>query len=53
MWIIATLAMYITKLTKTKHYARVKIHQFDEHKEMLITQVESQHEGWGGGNLGF
>jgi hypothetical protein len=44
MWIIAILATYITKLTKPKHDSRVKILQFDEHKEMLIMQVESQHE---------
>jgi hypothetical protein len=48
MWIIATLATYNTKLTKTKHYSRIKILQFDEHEEMLIKQVESQHEGWVG-----
>jgi hypothetical protein len=46
MWIIAILATYITKLTKPKHDSRVKILQFDEHKEMLIMQVESQHERW-------
>ncbi len=42
------------KIDKNKNTTLVvKIHQFDQHKEMLITQVESQHEGWGGGNLGF
>jgi hypothetical protein len=29
-------------------HSRVKILQFDEHKDMLIKQVESQHERWVG-----